>query len=477
MISETAILSKLTRRLIPFMFLLYIVSYLDRINVGFAALQLNKALNFDPAVFGLRTGLFFIGYFVFEVPSHLIMERVGARLWMARILVTWGFISSAMMFVRGIPGFYVLRFLLGIAEAGFFPGMILYLTYWFPADARGHAIARFMTATAIAGVIGGPISGLLLNMDGIAGLAGWQWLFFIEGIPAIVLGFIVLAILPDGPQDARWLTADEKVWIVSRLEHEGASKQARAATLKQAIASGRVWMLAFIYFAVIMSFYGVSLWLPQIVRSFSDLSDLLVGFVSAIPYVAASLGMVMIAKSSDRRSERRWHVAVSALIGAAGLAAAGILKIPDFELAALALAAIGIWGTLGPFWAMSSECLRGTGAAAGIALINSIGNLGGFLGPYLVGIVRSRTDDFALALLALAVWPFLGSILTISISRQPAPQILHTVALPNKNGDEPQKAQNGDSKGTTEFLFCAFCVPLLCLLWFVPLLLGKVPCR
>ena len=432
MAPESAILSKLTRRLIPLMFLLYIVSYLDRINVGFAALQLNKALNFDPVIFGLGAGLFFIGYFIFEIPSNLIMERVGARVWMARILVTWGLISSAMMFVHGIAGFYVLRFLLGAAEAGFFPGMILYLTYWFPAEARGRAIARFMTATAIAGVVGGPVSGVLLNMHGIAGLAGWQWLFLIEGLPAVILGFVVFAILPDRPQDARWLTAAEKVWIMSRLDQEREAKRNRAATVKEAIASGRVWMLAFIYFAVITSFYGVSLWLPQIVRSFSGMSDLLVGFVSAIPYVAASLGMVSIGKSSDRHIERRWHVALSALMGAAGLTGAAFSKIPAMELAALSLGAIGIWGTLGPFWAMSSESLRGTGAAAGIALINSIGNLGGFLGPYLVGIVRSRTDDFALALLALAVWPFLGSILTISISPQPSTQILHTA-----NGTTP----------------------------------------
>ena len=290
MISETAVLSKLTRRLIPFMFLLYIVSYLDRINVGFAALQLNKALNFDPAVFGLGAGIFFIGYFIFEIPSNLIMERVGARVWMARILVTWGLISSAMMFVNGVRAFYVLRFLLGVAEAGFFPGMILYLTYWFPEDARGRAIARFMTATAIAGVIGGPISGLLLKMDGLGGLGGWQWLFFVEGIPAVILGFVVFAILPNGPEQARWLTAEEKEWITSRLGQERETKRHRsAATLKEAIGSGRVWILALIYFAVIMSFYGISLWLPQIVRSFSGLSDLLVGFVSAIPYVAASL--------------------------------------------------------------------------------------------------------------------------------------------------------------------------------------------
>src|SRR5438094_8008803 len=335
MVSGPALLSKITRRLIPFMFLLYIVSYLDRINVGFAALQLNQALKFDPSVFGFGAGIFFIGYFIFEVPSNLIMQRVGARVWIARILVTWGVISSAMMFVNGPLTFYTLRFLLGVAEAGFFPGMILYLTYWFPAEARGRAIARFMTATAIAGVVGGPVSGVVLNMHGIAGLAGWQWLFLIEGLPAVILGFVVFAILPDRPQDARWLTAAEKVWIMSRLDQEREAKRNRAATVKEAIASGRVWMLAFIYFAVITSFYGVSLWLPQIVRSFSGMSDLLVGFVSAIPYVAASLGMVVIGKSSDRRAERRWHVALSAFAAAAGLIAAAFLQTPAIELAAL----------------------------------------------------------------------------------------------------------------------------------------------
>jgi len=419
MISEQALLSRLTRRLIPFMFVLYIVSYLDRINVGFAALRLNEALNFDPAVFGLGAGIFFIGYFVFEVPSNLIMERVGARIWMARILVTWGIISSAMMFLNGRLMFYVLRFLLGIAEAGFFPGMILYLTYWFPAETRGRAIARFMTATAIAGVIGGPISGLLLAMDGAAGLAGWQWLFLIEGIPAIVLGFVTLAYLPDGPKHAAWLNDEEKEWIVLRLQRE--REQARDHshhTLGEALRSPRVWTLAFIYFAVIMSFYGISLWLPQIVQSFSGRSDVVVGFISAVPYVAASIGMVILGKNSDRTRERRLHVALSAFAGAGGLAAAAFLKNPAAELAALSLAAVGIWGTLGPFWAMSSEILSGTGAAAGIALINSVGNLGGFLGPYLVGLVRKQTDSFALPLLALAIWPLIGAVVTLANRRR-----------------------------------------------------------
>ncbi len=396
------------------MFLLYIVSYLDRINVGFAALQLNAALKFDPAVFGLGAGIFFIGYFLFEVPSNLILERVGARIWIARILITWGIISSAMMFVNGPGMFYILRFLLGLAEAGFFPGMILYLTYWFPAEVRGRAVARFMTATAIAGVIGGPISGLLLKMDGAAGLAGWQWLFLVEGIPAVVLGFVTLAYLPDGPKYASWLTAEEKGWIASRLERE--REQARTHghhSLADALRSVRVWRLAFIYFAIIMSFYGISLWLPQIVQSFSAMSNLLVGFVSAIPYIGAAIAMVIIGKNSDHTGERRLHVTVSAFVGAAGLTAAAFLKSPAAELAALTVAAIGIWGTLGPFWAMSSEILSGTGAAAGIALINSVGNLGGFLGPYLVGLVRKQTDSFALALLALAVWPLIGAVVTL----------------------------------------------------------------
>ena len=398
------------------MFLLYIVAYLDRINVGFAALQLNQALNFDPAVFGLGAGIFFIGYFLFEIPSNLIMERVGARIWIARILLTWGIISSATMFVRGPLTFYTLRFLLGIAEAGFFPGMILYLTYWFPAEARGRAIARFMTATAMAGVIGGPVSGVLLKMNGIAGLAGWQWLFLIEGLPAVVLGFVTLVYLPDSPASASWLNSDEKAWIASRLEREREETLRRGhGTLREALSSRLVWTLSVIYFPVIIGFYGISLWLPQIVQSFSGLSDLMVGFVSAVPYLAATIGMVIIGRNSDRNHERRWHVAISALCGAAGLTAAAFLKVPGAELAALAFAAVGIWGTLGPFWAMSADFLSGTGAAAGIALINSVGNLGGFAGPYLIGVVLSRTHRFAGSLLALALFPLVGAVITLTI--------------------------------------------------------------
>jgi ACS family tartrate transporter-like MFS transporter len=265
-------------------------------------------------------------------------------------------------------------------------------------------------------VIGGPISGLLLKMNGVAGLSGWQWLFVMEGVPAVVLGFIAFAILPDGPEGARWLSADEKAWILSTVEEERKTQRLHGhSTLSEALRSVHVWSLAFVYFAVIISFYGISIWLPQIVKSLSNVSDLLVGFIAAIPFIAASIGMVMIGRSSDHRNERRWHVAGSALFGAAGLVIAGLLKSPVGEIAALSLAAVGIWGTLGPFWAMSSEFLTGTAAAAGIALINSVGNLGGFAGPYLIGVVRSRTDNFALALFVLAACPLIGSVMTLCL--------------------------------------------------------------
>ena len=415
MISEPQVLEKVTRRLIPFMFLLYIVSYLDRVNVSYAALQMNDALGFSSRIYALGAGIFFIGYFLFEVPSNLILHRVGARLWMARILVTWGIISSAMMFVKGPTSFYVLRFLLGIAEAGFFPGMILYLTYWFPTHARGRAVGRFMTATAVASAIGSPLSGLLLKLDGWHGLGGWQWLFLVEGLPAVILGILTFVYLPDGPKNAKWLSADERKWIEDTLERE---RQHTASdgqhSMSDAIRSGRVWTFALIYFAIIMSFYGVTFWLPQIVQALSGMSVLAVGMISASPWIAATIGMVLVSRNSDASQERRLHVALSAMAGAIGLIGAGLTHNIVLELGALSLAAMGIWGTLGPFWALSSESLAGAGAAAGIALINSIGNLGGFLGPYLIGWIRDKTGSFPLALIALAMFPLIGAVITLS---------------------------------------------------------------
>ncbi len=415
---QRSVPAKVTRRLVPFMFVLYVVAYLDRINVGFAALQMRRDLGFSEAVYGLGAGIFFVGYFLFEVPSNLILQRVGARRWIARIMVTWGAVSAATMLVRRAETFYLVRFLLGVSEAGFFPGMILYLTYWFPPDERGRAVARFMTATAVAGVLGGPLSGGLLALDGAAGLRGWQWLFLAEGVPAVCLGFIVLVVLPDGPADARWLEPAERRWLI---EHVRAEPQPHhAATLRTALVHPRVWLLAALYFALVNSFYGVSLWLPQIVQGFSGLGDTWVGVVSALPYLAAAVAMVLVGAHSDRTGERRWHVAVPALVGAAGLAAAAMLHAPLAAFAALVVAAVGIWSTLGPFWALPTAMLHGTGAAAGIALVNSIGNLGGFVGPYLIGLVKEETGSFAGGLWTLAGGLVVAALLALALRDPPA---------------------------------------------------------
>lgn len=398
---EQAVLSKVSRRLIPFMFVLYVVAYLDRINVGFAALQMQDDLGFDAAVYGLGAGIFFLGYFAFEIPSNLAMARVGARVWIARIMLSWGVVSMAMATVAGPWSFYVLRFVLGVAEAGFFPGMILYLTYWFPAAARARAIARFMTGTAIAGVVGGPLSGLLLGLDGLGGWRGWQWLFVVEGLPAVLLGAVVLFYLPDGPADATFLSPAERAWLARRLAADGPAAGGHT-TLRAALGSGRVWLLGLLYFLVVQSFYGVSLWLPQIVQRLSGAGDVAVGVVAAVPYVVAAVGMVIAGAHSDRTGERRWHVAVAAAVGAIGLVGAARASAPAAALAALSVSALGIWSALGPFWALPTTLLHGTAAAAGIALVNSLGNLGGFVGPYAIGLLREATGGFAAGLDALA---------------------------------------------------------------------------
>ena len=396
-------LARVRRRLIPFLFLLYVVAYLDRINVSFAALQMNEALGFSSAVYGLGAGVFFISYVLFEVPSNLILHRVGVRLWIARIMITWGLISSAMMFVQGTTSFYVLRFLLGGAEAGFFPGIILYLTRWLPADERARAIALFMTATALAGIVGGPVSGLLLSMQGFAGLQGWQWLFLLEGVPAIVLGVAVLAWLPNGPAEAAWLDPREREWLAARLAADDAAAAGSAHdAFGAALRSGRLWALAFLYFSIIITFYGVSFWLPQILQSLSGLGDLSVAFLSALPYIVAAAGMVLVGRRSDRTGGRARLVCGCALVGAAGFGAAATFTNPVASLIALSVTAFGVWGTLGPFWAMPPAFLRGTAAAGGIAVINSVGNIGGFAGPYVVGYVREATGDFAAGLWLMA---------------------------------------------------------------------------
>ncbi len=400
---EDAALRKVRRRLLPFLFVLYIVAYMDRINVGFASLQMNRDLGLSDAVFGLGAGLFFIGYFVFEIPSNLILARVGARKWIARIMITWGVAAIAMMYARGAASFYTMRFLLGAAEAGFFPGVILYLGWWFPAREQARAIALFMAATAIAGVVVGPISGALLTMHGWLGIRGWQWLFVMEGMPAIALGIAVLLRLPDRPADARWLSSGECGALSSLLAAESrAHAQAAKQTLRGGLAAGRVWLLAAIYFGIVMGLYGVNLWLPQIVKGLNPGGDFAIGMVAAIPPMVAAVCMVAAGRASDRSGRRRRFLIIALSAGAAGLLVSAMARNPIVELAAISLSMAGISSALGPFWAIPHAFLGGAAAAGGIALINSVGNLGGFAGPTMVGYLKQATGNFAGGLAALA---------------------------------------------------------------------------
>ena len=398
---ETVVVRRLTWRLIPFLFLLYIVAYLDRTNVGFAALQMRQQLAFTDAVYGLGAGLFFAGYFFFQVPSNMALQRVGARRWIALLMMIWGVISAATVLVSGARSFYLLRFLLGAAEAGFFPGIILYLKNWFPARARARTVARFMTAAPLSGVIGGPLSGALLGLHPAAGLAGWQWMFLMEGIPAILLGGVALAFLVDYPKDARWLSPTERDWLVETLQRERTEVTGRAGVF-DALRSRQIWMLALVYFGLNTVSYGVSLWLPMLIRSLSGVSNFAVGALSAIPYVAAALAMVVVGLHSDRSGERRWHTAVPAFAGALALTGAAYSTSVGPAILAISVTVLGVFSMLGPFWAMPTSLLSGAAAAAGIAFINSVGNLGGFVGPYVIGLVRESTGQFKGGLLLVS---------------------------------------------------------------------------
>ncbi|GAC1683733.1 MAG: MFS transporter [Gemmatimonadaceae bacterium] len=412
-----ATIRKVTRRLIPFLFLLFLVCFLDRVNVGFAALEMNRDLGFSASVYGLGAGIFFLSYALFEVPSAVIMARVGARRWISRIMITWGLAASAMMFVSGPISFYTLRFLLGAAEAGFFPGMIFYLSSWFPASERARAVSRFVIAIPLATIVGGPISGALLHLNGRLGLSGWQWLFLLEGIPSVVLGFVVLRYLTDRPADATWLAPGEREWLVARLSaEEDALGDRPRASLRRALMDRTVWQLGLLYFLLVLSVYGFDLWLPQIIKAFSGLGDLWVGVLSTLPNVAAAFGMIAVAIHSDRTGERCLYVAGSGALAAVGFAAsAWLLRSPVLALLALSVAAVGLRGYLGPFWTLPTMFLSREAAAAGIALINSLGNLGGFVGPSLVGVVRDTTGSFRGALLVLALAALGGGVVALQL--------------------------------------------------------------
>jgi ACS family tartrate transporter-like MFS transporter len=411
---ENPTIRAISWRLIPFLVLAYFLAYLDRVNLGFAALTMNAELNFSPTVFAWGAGIFFIGYFLFEVPSNIALEKFGASRWIARIMVSWGIVSALMALVSGAWSFYGLRFLLGIAEAGFFPGIILYLTYWFPAEYRARFLAAFAIAVPVSTVIGAPISGMLLGLDGVMGLKGWQWLFIIEGIPSIVLGIISWFYLTDRPDKADWLSAEQKAWLSARLEGERVAKEgAHGMTLGQALASPRVLMLSVIYFGFVAALYGMQFWLPQIVKAFG-FTNAQTGFVTAIPYLFGSIAMVVWAQHSDETRERVWHVALPLLLIAVALGASGISPNPVLTMVALTVAAVGVFCTFALFWTLPTAWLSGTAAAGAIALINSIGNLAGFGGPYLIGWVKEQTGSTSAGLLVLAVMPLIAAILLLA---------------------------------------------------------------
>jgi ACS family tartrate transporter-like MFS transporter len=419
-----ALYAKISWRLIPYIFLLYIVAYLDRVNVGFAALDLERDLHFSNTVYGTGAGIFFLGSMLFDLPSNLMLTRVGARIWIARIMISWGVISTCMMFMHSKESFYVLRFLLGMSEAGFFPGMIIYLTYWFPTGERARAVARFMTATSLAGVVGGPLSSYLLKLDGVSGLAGWQWLFLSEGVPTILLGISVLFVLKDGPEKAGWMRPEERVWLAGELQRD--KERYGAAThhrLGDAFRLPALWVLAGVYFVSQVGVYIVNLWMPLILNSFSrgavsgDAS--LIARYATVPYLAAAAMTVVVGWSSDKRNERRWHIAGCLTLAAAGFAWTAWAHSLVVALCAMTLAAVGLWSMMGPFWTLTTSMLSGTAAAAAVAVLQMVGGAGGFAGPYVTGRLRDATHSFTGGLYLMSGMALAAAMLSLAV-RKPA---------------------------------------------------------
>jgi MFS transporter, ACS family, tartrate transporter len=414
---ERRIFGRVLRRIVPFMFLCYVVAYLDRVNVGFAAADMQKDLGMSDAVYGLGAGLFFLGYFLFEIPSNLILERVGARLWMARIMVVWGLVSMAMMLVEGEWSFYALRVLLGLAEAGFFPGMVLYLTYWVPARQRAKAGALCMMAAPVAMVLGAPLSEALLKLDGRLGLHGWQWLFLVEGVPAVLLGVVALFYLTDRPEGAVWLPARDREWLSRQMEAERTERLARQhGSAFAMLRSRKVLILCLIYFLNTVATYGVFLFLPKILKEASGFEGFELSAITAIPFLAALVGMVLIGRHSDRTGERKRHVAACAATAAVGLVLAALARdhVPAIVLS-FTLSQLGQRSVQGVFWTIPPLFLGGTAAAAGIALINAVGNLGGFVGPSIMGWLRERSEGYAAGLLVLAAALAIQAVLVLSL--------------------------------------------------------------
>ncbi len=409
---ETKTYHKVDVRIIPFLFLCYILAYLDRVNVGFAKLQMLKDLSMSDAAFATGAGIFFIGYFFFEVPSNVLLKKFGARMWIARIMITWGVVSACMMFVKDEWTFYVMRFILGIAEAGFFPGVIFYLTLWYPSKLRSSRTAWFVAAIAVAGVIGNPISGWIMDMfSGAMGLTGWQWLFLGEGIPSIIVGFWVISYLDSSIEEAKWLSAEEKSLLAANLVAEDQHKT--EVHLWDAFKSGKVWVLCAIYFTLMIGLYGIAFWLPTIVKAFGIQGYLGVGLITAIPYGVAVVGMLFLSRHSDRTGERRLHYVFNVTAGAAGLILSGVFASnPVLAIIFLSISTLGVIGSMPLFWPLPSAFLAGTAAAAGIGIVNSVGNLGGYFGPNVPVWAKLISADPSAALYIIAAILMVGAALT-----------------------------------------------------------------
>jgi ACS family tartrate transporter-like MFS transporter len=392
-------------RILPFLILCYIVAFLDRVNVGFAALHMNADMGFTASVYGFGAGIFSIGYFLFEVPSNLILNKVGARIWIARIMVTWGLVSAGFAFIQGQNSFYAMRFLLGVAEAGFFPGIVLYLSKWFPARVLGSAIAIFILGLPIAVLIGAPLSTAILAMSSdLGGLKNWQWMFILEGALAVVIGVIAYFVLSSEPAKATWLSPAQREWLVQTLAAEQRAKDSmRRYGVMETLLDGKVLLLALAIFCNITALFGVTLWMPQIIKGFGGLTNTQAGLLTAVPYFCAGIAMVLNAQHSDRTAERRFHILLPACIGAVGLATAGLATSPVVAMIAICIGAAGILSSNILFWPLPSLFLTGAAAAAGIALVNSVGNLGGFVGPYLTGWAKDYFGNYAASMCVLAI--------------------------------------------------------------------------
>lgn len=415
----TKTIQKVRVRIIPFIFVLYIVAFLDRINITFAALTMNKELAITSQQYGMLTGIFFIGYFLFEIPSNLLLHKVGAGLGIARILVSWGIVAVLGGFVHGVHQLYGVRFLLGLAEAGFAPGMLLYLTYWFRQREQAQAVGLYLSGMPIASILGSPVSGLILDRVHWLGLSSWRWLLILEGIPAVACGLLTYLLLPSRPDEAKFLTIDEKEWLQTELAREEQQKmEQRQFSTLQALTSGRVWQLVAIYFGMLTSLYSLNFWAPQLVNSLSSgSSNIFIGFLVMIPSLVGLAAMILISRRSDRTLERRYHVAIPAITGGVALVLLGSAHSTSLAVALLSFVAIGVYGFFGPFWALPSGFLAGFSAAAGLALINSAGNLAGFVGPFAIGAISKTTGSLYAGLALAGVFMFAAAILVLRLPK------------------------------------------------------------